>query len=104
MKLFLPGLSLLLLSALPALADPAPMQSPAQLQASGSASTDAQMPSPADKAAAEQSGKAQVAANKAASNNTRKGGGIITDAQRQQKAVTDNGRNDGGVAAGDVTP
>ena len=85
MRRFLLGTGLVMLVALPVAADPAPAQTPAQLDASASASTAAQMPSQEDKAAVKQSGKAEVAANAAASGDKRKGGGIITDQELQQK-------------------
>ena len=104
MKSFLLGTAVVMLAALPVLADPAPSQTPAQRDESAAASTTAQMPSQEDKAAAKETGKAEVAANAAVSNNTRKGGGTITDQELQQKKPLDNGRNDGGAASEGVTP
>jgi hypothetical protein len=98
MRHFLLGTGILMLAALPVAADPAPTQTPAQLDASAPASTAAQMPSQEDKAAVRQTGKAEVAANEAASNTSRKSGGMITDQELQQKEAVDNGHNDGGAA------
>jgi hypothetical protein len=141
MEKFVIGVALVTLVVMPVVADPTPTQTPAQLEASANASADAQMPSQETKAAAQQSGKAQVEANKAASNNNPSGGistdlelqqktqagktrtaaneagsdrenfqngktsaGPVTDQQLEEKAMVDNGLNDGGAAAQTVTP
>jgi hypothetical protein len=99
-------IGILTLTMLPVAADPSPSQSPAQLEASASPSTDAQMPSQADKADIRQAGKAQVAANQATPNKDQaaKQSGTINDQQIEDKAAIDTGANDGGSAAHTVTP
>jgi hypothetical protein len=63
------------------------------------------MQSPADKAAAQQSDKTKLVANTAAPAKAAAGvTGAVTDQQIQEKAVLDNGRNDGGVTAQETTP
>jgi hypothetical protein len=108
------------LAALPVLADTVPTQTPAQLKASTNPPPAPQMPSQADKAEATQSGKAQLAANDAASNanqdadqgisldktdqGRKESTGPVTEQQIEEKAAVDNGVNDGGAAAQTLTP
>jgi hypothetical protein len=102
------GTGIVMLAALPVSADPAPTQTPAQIEASGSVPIAPQMQKAADKAAALQSGNAKLAANAAAPATKAEAAagvtGAVTDQQIQQKATIDNGRNDGGVAAQETTP
>jgi hypothetical protein len=105
MKIFALGL---MLAAAPAIADPAPTQTPAQIEKSDGAATSEQMQSPAARAEAQQAHKpaAQVAANadkKVVDNGHNDGGATaVPEPAPVEGSVMDNGHNDGGAVVPQV--
>ena len=102
MRGFVIGMAWMSLAIPAAMADPAPAQSPAQLEKSAPAAPAPGMPSQKNKAAAKQEGKAQttaqLAAKKPLDNGHDDGGAAKQSTALGASTNVDNGHDDGGAA------